>query len=61
MHEINYPKVTTYFIANTDDVYSWGQVDPDQCMTTGLKEIQIFTDEKEYLETLAKLGLGEYE
>jgi len=62
MHEINYPLVTTYFIAYTvvnenETIYANGKVDPDQCMTTGLEEMETFTDYELYAQRCAELGL----
>lgn len=57
MRDINYPSSKTWFIANTGDQYSYGCVDVDQCMTTGLDEVQLFYSEESFLNKLNELGI----
>lgn len=56
MHEIKNPNVKTFFIANSGDEYSFGAIETDQCMTTGLDNIEVFEDEALYQNRLIELG-----
>jgi len=57
MQYINYPKVRTWFIANSGEIFSHGVVDSDQCMTTGHKFIQTFTDYDQYVSKCGEVGI----
>jgi hypothetical protein len=53
MHEIKFPTQTTYFIAYTDsDIFAYGEVNPDQQMTTGQPYLYQTTDREEWVQTL---------
>lgn len=57
-HEVNYPEIKTYFIGRLPNGYSsHGVIEPTQCMTTGLEELETFTDEAQYLARAAELGI----
>jgi len=60
MQYINYPKVRTWFIANTKDEIAIGEVDITQCMTTGHEFIQTFTDYDQYVSKCGELGISIY-
>lgn len=52
-YEINYPEQTTYFIAYEDtDVFSYGQVTSEQCMSSGQTNLFQTTIEQEWLDKL---------
>ena len=57
MHEIKYPPQKKWFIANTGGIYSHGAINTDQVMSTGLENIEVFTDEKTYLERISDLHI----
>jgi hypothetical protein len=53
MHEIKFPTQITYFIAYTDsDIFAYGEVNPDQQMTTGQPYLYQTTDREEWVQTL---------
>jgi hypothetical protein len=53
MHEIKFPTQTTYFIAYTNsDIFAYGEVNPDQQMTTGQPYLYQTTDRQEWVQTL---------
>ena len=53
MHEIKFPTQITYFIAYTDsDIFAYGEVNPDQQMTTGKHYLYQTTDREEWVQTL---------
>jgi hypothetical protein len=53
MHEIKYPKETTYFIAYTDTTtFGYGIVNSDQVMDSGQPLLYTTLSEKEWLEEL---------
>lgn len=56
-NEINYPKTTTYYIANGSGEISYGKIEPDQCMTTGLQNVEQFTDRDTWVDRLLVLGI----
>lgn len=57
MKEIKYPSVRTFFIANTGDEYSFGVVEVNQCMETGLDNIEVFENESIYIARLKEIGI----
>ena len=57
MEVILYPEPKKFFIANTDGVYAFGEVNPDQCMETGLINIEVFEGEAIYIARLQELNL----
>lgn len=52
--EINYPSETTYFIAysDNDDNVHYGQINPDQCMTTSKETVYTTLVKEEYITEL---------
>jgi hypothetical protein len=56
---IHNPECKKYFIATDDSVYSYGVVEPNMYMDSGLPNIETFTDETIYLDRLYELGLIE--
>jgi hypothetical protein len=53
MHEIKFPTQITYFIAYTDsDIFAYGEVNPDQQMTTGQPYLYQTTNRENWVQTL---------
>jgi len=53
VHEIKKPEQTTYFIAYEDtDVFSYGKVTSEQCMSSGQTNLFQTTIEQEWLDKL---------
>ncbi len=57
MLEIIYPLELTYYIAWDGDVVSYGVNNIDQQTTTGLSNLETFTDETLYLARLLEFGI----
>jgi hypothetical protein len=57
MNEIIYPAKVTYFIAAHAGTYSVGTVAPNQCMGTGLENLETFDSEDAYAQRLEQLAL----
>lgn len=57
MHEIIYPTSKTWYIAYTGNSYSYGLIESNQWLTTGLNSIESFSNETSYLARLNELGL----
>ena len=57
MKNIIYPIPKIFFIAYSGDIYAFGEVLPDQCMSTGLDILETFEDELVYNARLLALGL----
>ena len=52
-YEIRYPSETTYFIAYTDsDIFAYGEVTPEQEMTTGQPYLYQTINREEWVQTL---------
>lgn len=56
IHEIIYPEITTYYIAINGHL-SYGIIEPDQCLTTGLPTLEQFTDKDLWITRLNELGV----
>lgn len=63
MHNLNYPTQTIYYIAYNIDSQgnrepkSYGLVNTDQCLTTGLENIETFDSEENFLARAQELNL----
>ena len=56
MSDLNKPEIKTYYINKNGDIH-YGVVDTDQCMSTGLPSVEIFTIKQEWLDRLEELGI----
>lgn len=59
MLNINYPIPPKWYIAFTGNRYSYGKIESNQCMTSGLENIETFTEEAPYLARLTQLGISQ--
>jgi hypothetical protein len=59
MQSIIYPAVTTYFIAYEGDDVAYGVTMSNQTTTTGLANLETYTDRNSYLARLAEFGISE--
>lgn len=58
MPDINYQEVKTYFVATGPDCFSYGEINPDQCMSTGLPNVEVFDNEEDYKNRLLELEVS---
>lgn len=57
MQTINFPNPPKYYIAYTGSTFSYGFVQSNQCLETGLDNIETFDLKSEYLIRAAELGI----
>lgn len=57
VHSVNYPPVPTYYIATGDNAISYGLTGVENCTTTGLANLEAFTNEEDYVARLLELGI----
>ncbi len=59
MYKIDHPEQTTYYIFTQtgEDWVHYGQVDPINCLGSGLDTEETFLSEEAYLERLAEFGI----
>lgn len=54
MHIINFPEIETFFIATNNDqsMCHYGTIASNQCLSTGLANIQTYDNQAEWIEQL---------
>ena len=54
MHIIDYPEIETFFIATNNDqsMCHYGAIASNQCLSTGLVNIQTYDNQAEWIEQL---------
>jgi len=61
-NSIEYPTETKWFITYNDEevIMSWGEVTPDETMTTGQPVLTTFDNEEDWAEVLIENGINPY-
>jgi hypothetical protein len=61
-NSIDFPTETKWFITYNDEevIMSWGDVTPDETMTTGQPVLTTFDNEEDWSEVLIENGINPY-
>lgn len=61
-NSIDFPTETKWFITYNDEevIISWGDVTPDETMTTGQPVLTTFDNEEDWAEVLIENGINPY-
>jgi len=61
-NSIDFPTETKWFITYNDEevIMSWGDVTPDETMTTGQPVLTTFDNEEDWAEVLIENGINPY-
>lgn len=61
-NSIDFPTGTKWFITYNDEevIISWGDVTPDETMTTGQPVLTTFDNEEDWAEVLIENGINPY-
>lgn len=62
MYDVNYPNPPKYYIAWSGnipgDIISYGKIESDQCLTTGLNNMETFIEEQDFISKLSDFGIS---